>query len=144
MLLTDGEGIPLSIYVESAQPNERRLVDATMARVRVPQPRGRPRTRPHVIAADRNFDGEVLRQQLRRRGIRPCIPRQNKPKRKHVRRGRPYALQPVYKNRWKVERTFAWLFTCRRLQIRYERLLHCFDGFCLLACILLNISRILK
>ncbi len=36
MLVTDGEGKPLSLYVESAQPNERQLVEVTLARLRVP------------------------------------------------------------------------------------------------------------
>jgi len=144
MLVTDGQGIPLSLHVDSAQPNERKLVEATLARLRIPQRRGRPRTRPLVLVADRNFDGEELRRQLRQRGIHPCIPRQHKPHRKLPRRGRPLKLQPWYARRWKVERTFAWLFTCRRLLVRHERLLHCFDGFCLLACILLCISWILK
>jgi transposase len=144
MLVTDGQGTPLSLPVESAQPNERKLVEATLRRLRVPQRRGRPRTRPKRLVADRNFDGALFRQQLRRRGIQPCIPQQRKPHRRHPRRGRPLQLQPWYAQRWKVERTFAWLFTCRRLLVRHERLLHCFDGFCVLACIRLCISLILK
>lgn len=144
MLVVDGQGLPLSIYVESAQPNERKLTEATLKRLKIASKRGRPRTRPLVLVADRNFDGAVLRQQWRQRGIRPCIPRQRKPTRKKPRRGRPLQLLPWYKQRWKVERSFAWLFNAKRLQVRYERLLHCFDGFCLLACILLCISLILK
>jgi transposase len=144
MLIVDGQGLPLSVYVESAQPNERKLTEATLERLCVPQRRGRPRTRPKVLVADRNFDGEALRQHWRRRGIRPCIPRQRKPTRKHARRGRPLQLLPWYRQRWKVERTFAWLFNARRLLVRHERLLHCFDGFCLIACSLLCISLILK
>jgi transposase len=143
MLIVDGNGTPLSVYVDSAQPNERKLVDATLSRLAVPQRRGRPRTRPQRLAADRNFDGDDLRARLRRRGIQPAIPRPRKPHRLRPRRGRPLQLWR-YHERWKVERTFAWLFTCRRLRVRHERLLHCFDGFCLLACIRLCISLILK
>ena len=144
MLIVDGQGIPLSVYVDSAQPNERKLTAATLKRLRVPQRRGRPRTRPKVLVADRNFDGEELRRQWRQRGIHPCIPRQRKPTRKQPRRGRPLKLLPWYRQRWTVERTFAWLFNARRLQVRHERFLHVFDGFCLLACSLLCISLILK
>ena len=144
MLIVDGQGLPLSIYVDSAQPNERKLTAATLSRLRVPQQRGRPRTRPKVLVADRNFDGQELRRQWRQRGIHPCIPRQRKPTRQQPRRGRPLRLLPWYRERWKVERTFAWLFNARRLQVRHERCLHIFDGFCLLACSLLCISLILK
>jgi transposase len=31
-----------------------------------------------------------------------------------------------YKERWKVERTFAWLGNCRRLLVRHERYLSTF------------------
>jgi transposase len=144
MLVTDGQGIPLSVYVDSAQPNERRLVEATLSRLRVPQRRGRPRTRPGLLAADRNFDGQAFRRALRQRGIRPCIPTQRKPTRKQPRRGRPLSLDPAYQQRWKVERTFAWLFNCRRLLVRHDRFAHVFDGFCLLSFILLYTSWILK
>ena len=144
MVVSDGNGVPLSLLVGSAQPNERHWVEPTLARLVVPQPRGRARTRPKVLVADRNFDGEALRQQLRRRGIQPCIPRQRRPHRRMPRRGRPLKLEPYYSHRWKAERTFAWLYNCRRLLVRHERLLHCFAGFCILACIQLCISLILK
>jgi len=144
MLIVDGHGIALGLRVDSAQPNERQLVDATLDSIRVPQKRGRPRTRPQRLVADRNFDGQRLRQQLRRRGIQPCIPRQRKPWRKRPVPGRPLKLQPWYGRRWIIERTFAWLHNYRRLVVRYERHLHCYVGFCLLALIHLCICTILK
>ena len=64
MSVIDGESIPLSLHVDSAQPNERKLVEATFARLHIPQRCGRPRTRPLVLVTVRNFDGEELRQQL--------------------------------------------------------------------------------
>lgn len=142
--MVETHGTVLGLQVDSAQPNERQLVSATLNSIRVPQKRGRPRTRPRRLVADRNFDGQALRQQLRRRGIQPCIPRQPKPWRKRPLRGRPLQLQPWYRGRWVVERTFAWLQTYRRLVVRYERHLHCYVGFCFLALIHLCIRTILK
>ena len=37
--------------------------------------------------------------------------------------GRPVKAGPGYAQRWKVERTFAWLGTFRRLLVRHERYL---------------------
>jgi hypothetical protein len=47
-------------------PHESQLAEATLATVRVPQPRGRPRTRLKQLAADKAYDSRELRRQLRR------------------------------------------------------------------------------
>src|SRR6185437_11970739 len=52
MVLGDGQGIPLGVRLESASPGEVTLADATLAQVRVPRAKGRPRQKPkRVIAA---------------------------------------------------------------------------------------------
>ena len=139
MVVTDGQGIPLGLHLASAQQSEVRLAEATLATVRVPRPgRGRPRQRPTTLVADRGYDSDTLRQQLRRRGIRPCIPfRRNR----RPRRGRKPDLE-AYQDRWRVERTFAWLGNYRRLLVRHERLLGLYHGFMLLAFILICLGRI--
>jgi transposase len=102
--------------VASAQSAEVKLAEVTLATVQVPRDKGRPRTRPKEVVADKGYDSGPLRRRLRRRGIKPCIPE---------RRGK----KPVpgwkvdlsgYRHRWKVERTFAWLGNYRRLVVRYE------------------------
>lgn len=45
-----------------------------MARLRVPRRRGRPRTTPDVVLADKAYSSRAIRQHLRRRGIRAVIP----------------------------------------------------------------------
>lgn len=139
MVVTDGAGVPLGATVASAQEAEVRLAEATVAQVRVPRRRsGRPRVRPGALVADRGYDSDALRARLRRRGIRPCIPfrRNRKP-----RRGRKPDLAG-YRDRWHVERTFAWLGNHRRLLVRHERLVGVYHGFLLLAFILICLRRI--
>jgi transposase len=48
---------------------------------------------------------------------------------------------PSYAERWKVERTFAWLGSFRRLLVRHERYLSTFRVFFLIAFILLSLRR---
>jgi len=67
MLVTDGQGVPIGALVHSAQPSEVCLAEATLKTVRVPRRRGRPRTRPHTLVADKGDDSEDFRQSLRRR-----------------------------------------------------------------------------
>jgi hypothetical protein len=41
MVVADGHGLPIGLYVASAQPYESQLAEAPLATVRVPQKRGR-------------------------------------------------------------------------------------------------------
>ncbi|EFE72162.1 LOW QUALITY PROTEIN: transposase IS4 family protein, partial [Streptomyces viridosporus ATCC 14672] len=45
-----------------------------MARLRVPRRRGRLRTRPDVVIADKAYSSRAIRAHLRKRGIRAVIP----------------------------------------------------------------------
>ncbi len=48
---------------------------------------------------------------------------------------------PGYRERWKVERLFAWLGQFRRLVVRHERLVEVFRGFVLVAFILICLRQ---
>ena len=144
MAVVDGQGLPLGLLVTSAQPHESTLAEATLQTIRVPQRRGRPKTRPKEVVADKAYDSAALRHQLRRRGIKPTIPTFARRKRNKPKRGRPIRPGPSYRQRWKVERCFAWMDNCRRLVVRYDRHLHIYKAFCLVAIVLWCINRILK
>jgi transposase len=120
MVVADGNGLPIGLYVHSAQPHENQLADATLATVRVPQQRGRPRTRPKEVVADKAYDSHGFRQRLRRRGIKPTIPTVVRRERRQPRRGRPIKVGASYRQRWKIERCFGWMDNCRRLVVRYD------------------------
>lgn len=70
---------------------------------------GPPRRRPDRLYADRGYDYDSHRQQVRARGITPVI----------ARRGTPHG-SGLGTTRWVVERTIAWLHWFRRLRIRWE------------------------
>ncbi len=144
MLVVDGHGLPIGLYLDSAQPHEITLADRTLKTIRVPQKRGRPRTKPKSLAADKAYDSRTFRTELRKRGIKTAIPTFERRKRKKPKRGRPVKTGPLYKSRWKVERAFAWMDNCRRLVVRWDRSLHIYKAFCLIALILWSVNRILK
>lgn len=89
--------------------------------VRVPQPRGRPRSRPKRLTADRAYSNQRIRHWLRQHRITAVIP----PKK---RRGRPKAGRPIsynhmhYRGRNVVERCIGWLKECRSVGTRFEKL----------------------
>jgi transposase len=131
--VTDGHGLPIELHVHSTQPREVKLAERTLATARVPQPRGRPRSLPKELVADKANDSADYRRRLRRRGIKPTIPTFERRPRKHPKRGRPLRTGPAYRQRWKVERCFGWMDNCRRLVVRYERHVHLSKAFCLVA-----------
>jgi transposase len=144
MVVADGHGLPIGLHVDSAQPHELQLAEATLATIRVPQIRGRPRTRPKELVADKAYDSHDFRRRLRRRGIKPTIPTFARRQRRKPKRGRPIKTGAGYRQRWKVERCFGWMDNCRRLVVRHERTVEHYQAFCLVAIILWCINLILK
>ena len=143
MLVVDGNGLPLGFHLASATTAEVRLAEQTLDTVHVPRPRGRPKQRPEKLVADRGYDSSDFRRALRRRGIRMCIPPKRRPKSWKAKRGRPLvARKEDYRQRYKVERSFAWLGNFRRLLIRWERLIELYRSFFAVAVMLLCLRRV--
>ncbi len=97
------------------------LIDALLARG----------LRPAELWADRGYDGDELRRQLRLRGIEPVISRRRRrndpdpppgtPTVVRANRRRPKPRDPFGRKRWPVERTNSWLGNWRRVSTRWER-----------------------
>jgi hypothetical protein len=88
----DGRGLPIGLYIANVHPHENQLAEAMLASIRVPQKRGRPRSRPKEPIADKAYGSQEFRQRLRRRRIKPTIPTFNRCKRRQPRRGRPIKI----------------------------------------------------
>jgi transposase len=93
--------------------------------IRVPRPggRGRPRTRPDRIIADKGYSYARCREWLRRRQIPHTIPeRRDQRARRAARPGRPLAFdKTIYARRNVVERCINRLKQWRGLATRYEK-----------------------
>jgi len=145
MLVTDGNGLPLGFYLESASPAEITLADATLGTVRVTSRNGQTKTRPQRLVADRGYASSDFRRSLQKRGIKVCIPAKKRPAKWRKKLGRPWMTdKEIYKQRFTVERSFAWMGNFRRLLIRWEHHLSVYRGFCLFALSLVCINRLLK
>jgi transposase len=77
--------------------------------------RGRPRLRPHGLAADKGYSSRAIRHYLRLRRIRCIIPRRLD----QCRKGR--FDRDTYRQRNKVERLINRLKQFRRVATRYEK-----------------------
>ena len=95
--------------------------------------RGPRRRRPAKLHADKGYDTENLRAYCRRLGIAPRI----------ARRG-VESSERLGRWIWRIERSIAWTFGCRRLTIRYERKARYFAAFLSLAATLTCYKRLAK
>ncbi|MER7223693.1 IS5 family transposase [Streptomyces rubradiris] len=125
--ITDGYGTPLAVLLTGGNRNDVTqllpLLDAIPpVRGRV----GRPRRRPDSLFADRGYDHDIYRDQVRARGIVPAIARRG------TRHGTGLGAYRLV-----IERNFAWLHGFRRLQIRWEHRTDIHEAFLKLACCLI-------
>ena len=93
--------------------------------------RGRPRRRPDTVYADRAYDHDKYRKQVRAVGVTPVI----------ARRGTEHG-SGLGQYRWVVEQTFALLHWFRRLRIRWEIRDDIHEAFLRLACAIICLRRL--
>ncbi len=93
--------------------------------------RGRPRRRPDSLYADRGYDYDTYRKQVRALGITQVI----------ARRGDEHGSRPGV-HRWVVEQGFALLHWFRRLRIRREIHDDIHEAFLRLACAVVCFRRL--
>ena len=111
-MVIDGNGNPLNFTLSKANWHDQRKILETIDGIKI----GKRRRRPKRLGLDKGYDSDPLRQALRQRRIIPLAAyRANRKvilaqlppaERKHKR----YCRQ-----RWKVERSFAWVNRYRRL-----------------------------
>lgn len=123
-VLVDRTGIPLAVTLTGGHRNDvTQLLPLVDGVGPVRGKRGRPRLRAEQLIADRGYDHDKYRRELRRRGIKPVI----------ARRATAHG-SGLGTLRWVVERTFAWLHFFRRLRLRWERRAELHEAFMHLAC----------
>ena len=124
--MCDGLGNPLAAILTPGQQHESTVCTELLANVRVRTSAGggRPRSRPKLVMADRDYDADAFRGYLRRRGIRCVIPEKRVPagKRRRRRGCPPTFCKATYRQRNVVECLVGWLKEHRRTATRFEKL----------------------
>lgn len=116
--------MPLAVTLTGANRNDITQLMPLLAAVPPVRGRvGRPRRRPDRLFADRAYDHDKYRRQLRTLGIRPLIARRG------VDHGSGLGV-----HRWVVERALALLHWFRRLRVRWEVRDDIHEAFLSLAC----------
>ncbi|MDQ2707755.1 MAG: transposase [Actinomycetota bacterium] len=95
--------------------------------------RGRPRTRPDRLLADKAYSNRKIRVHLRRRGIKATIPEKSDQRKARAKKGsrgrRPFVFDTeAYKGRNTVERTNNKLKAFRAVALRTDKREFAFRG----------------
>lgn len=115
-MVSDGRGRPLTFFLSPGQMSDARGALVLLAEL--------PAARR--ILGDRGYDADWLRDELKGRGLRVCIP---------ARRGRRHPAshnKRLYKKRHRIENAFARLKDWRGIATRYTR---CGDLFLSAICL---------
>ena len=131
VVVADGQGVPLACRTSSASPAEVTLAEDVLGEVAVGE-------EPTPVIADRAYDSDRLREDLRAKGWDLVCPHRRGRVRPKTQDGRKLRR---YRRRWKIERTISWLHKFRRLVVRYEHYSSVYHGFVQLACILPCLRR---
>ena len=126
-LVCDGRGRPLGMVVTGGNVNDTTMMSAVLEDIRVPRlGKGRPRTRPDRVLADKGYPSKANRAWLRERGIAATIPeRDDQIAHRRKKPGRPIDFgeqqQERYKSRNVVERCFNRLTQWRGITMRSDK-----------------------
>jgi transposase len=140
--LCDAAGNGLALKLSGGQEADISHAEDLLGRVRLPRPKGRPRTRPRRLNADKGYDSAAYRKYLSKRGIRANIPERRLPEgTKRRRKGqRPKLDKERYKNRSQVERFLGKLKQFRRIATRYDKYAMAYLGFVTLGMVLIGMK----
>ncbi len=124
-LFVDTEGLPIGVLVTAASVPERAGAKRLLAQVKASVPRMKH------LWVDGGYDGRPFAEWAAAEGW--TVEVVGKPP------GKGFTVLP---RRWVVERTFAWLYKCRRLCRDFERLVESVVGFIHVAMIRLLVRRL--
>ncbi len=119
-LRANAEGLPIGVVLTSGEAHDVTAYPALMEE---------RDSDPAVMLADKGYDSDAVRQDLRDRGAAPEIPTKRSRKVQHTVNKRLYAL------RARIECFFSNLKNQRRVATRYDHTSINFLGFVLLGCI---------
>lgn len=130
-LLTDKNGIPLSVVITAANTHDMKAAVRTLDRVVL---RKRPKDIQN-LCLDKGYDFPEIEHESVNRGYTPHI--------RHRGEGRRMIRNVHRVRRWVVERTNSWHNRFRKLLVRYEKKVENYLGLVQLACCVIIYRRTL-
>ena len=139
LFVQQSQGRALAFILTPGQAADTSMLAATLGEISVAGARGRPRSRPDRVLADKGYPSKANRAWLRQRGIAATIPeRDDQIAHRRKKPGRPIDFGETqrvrYRDRNVVERCFNKLKQWRGIAMRSDKLARNYHaGLCLAA-----------
>jgi putative transposase len=136
-VLTDGQGIPLSIVITAANIHDMKSAVNTLDNIVVKRPSSKIDKERQNLCLDKEYDFQEIKDGVTKKGYLPHIPHRgeqsitNGNNHNHTKRG------------WVVERTNSWHNRFRKLLVRYEKKLENYFVLVCLGCCIVIYRRII-
>lgn len=138
--VTDGSSLPLNIVLSPTQAHESQFALRLLDRIGVQRQNCNMKRRGYAVLADKAYSEHVLRNELKRKGIKAVIPRKSNEKMASDRRSR--FASDVYRHRNVVERCFGRLKEYQRIGTRYDKTARNYLTMVKLGCIRLFYNKL--
>lgn len=125
-MCADANGYPVDFEITGGQVHDSQVAGTLIEKVG---------EATHFIA-DKGYDSELIREQARKAGMNPIIPRKSNSKKPN-----PEFDSYLYKLRHLVENLFARLKHFRSIAMRFEKLARNFKSMLFLACLLIWVKQ---
>ncbi len=147
-ILTDKEGIPLSVVISSASTHDVKLVtnvvDNAVIKRHISSPKTKEgRKRKQHLCLDKAYNSKLEEQAIAKRGYVLHLPYKRKrgevrKETEHISNRKKYPAR-----RWVVERTNSWHNRFRKLLIRYEKKVENYLGLVQFSCSIIIYRKII-
>jgi transposase len=117
-IAADAHGNPIDFEITGGQVHDAKIAGQLIEKLR-----------GENLIADKGYDSDTIREQVRRQGMTPIIPMKNNSKRPN-----PEFDSHLYKQRHLVENLFARLKHFRSIATRFEKLARNYKAMVMIAC----------
>jgi putative transposase len=135
-VLTDGQGIPLSVVITSANTHDMKAAINTLDNIVVKRPSSKINKKRQNLYLDKGYDFQEIENEVIKKGYLP-----------HIRQRAELVLTNHFHHhhsrRWVVERTNFWHNRFRKLLVRYEKKLENYFSLVCLGCCIVIYRRII-
>jgi len=138
-VLTDGQGIPLSVVITAASTHDMKAAINTLDNIVVKRPSSKMYKEKQNLCLDKGYDFLEIENSVIKKGYLPHIRHRGEQSVIKIKDGDHHHA----KRRWVVERTNSWHNRFRKLLVRYEKKLENYYALVCLGCCIVIYRRII-
>ena len=136
-VLTDGQGIPLSVVITAANVHDMKAAINTLDSIVVKRPSYNMYKTKQNLCLDKGYDFQEIKDGVIKKGYLPHI--RHRGEQSITKDGNNH----ISRRRWVVERTNSWHNRFRKLLVRYEKKLESYFMLVCLGCCIVIYRRII-